>query len=320
MIKNQKPKISILILSYNHFDYIEKCIESVFLNQSESYDLELIVLDDGSEDGSIELLQKIKNTSPVEFKLLIKEHGGVESIARNFNELIELASGEYIAFLASDDEYTANRFEDQVAIMQNNDDCVIVYGNGINIESGEVLGSVHPERMHKMLLDSSGKSLLKYVVTTVPHLFIQSILVRGKFIKASNSFDPDLIADDWVFNIKILRKVVKEKKSIRFINKTLFLRNLHDKNTSRNFEVHFIRVKQVAERYAIDSQSLMRKVVADGLIDGLLSFDDKKVFFFVKKSLSFPALIPLLLFGIARKAIMYPLRRLRLLYTFDRNV
>lgn len=89
------PKVSVIIPVYNVEKYLEKCIESV-RNQS-FRDIEIIVVNDGSIDGSRKLLDKFSDERMV---IIDKENGGLSS-ARNAG--IEVARGEYLAFVDSDD-------------------------------------------------------------------------------------------------------------------------------------------------------------------------------------------------------------------------
>ena len=86
-------KISIIIPTYNSSKFIERCLNSI----PKSEDIEVIVVDDGSTDNTVDLVQKYDNI------LLIKaKHKGVSN-ARNVG--LEASSGDYITFLDSDDEY-----------------------------------------------------------------------------------------------------------------------------------------------------------------------------------------------------------------------
>lgn len=91
------PIFSVVIPLYNKEKFIIRSVESV-LNQTFS-DFELLVIDDGSSDRSLSLLDKIKDPR---LKVFTKKNGGVSS-ARNFG--IKNSSGKYIAFLDADDEY-----------------------------------------------------------------------------------------------------------------------------------------------------------------------------------------------------------------------
>ena len=100
------PKVSVIIPVYNVENYIEKCMNSV-INQTLK-DIEIIIVNDGSKDTSKEKLMKyVKLYSKI--KYLEKENGGLSS-ARNFG--IPYATGEYIAFLDSDDYIEPTMYEE----------------------------------------------------------------------------------------------------------------------------------------------------------------------------------------------------------------
>ena len=92
------PKVSVIVPFYNVEGYIEKCLETL-VNQTLK-DIEIILVNDGSKDRSIDIVKKFLKQYPEKIVYLEKENGGL-SDARNF--AIPYARGEYIAFLDSDD-------------------------------------------------------------------------------------------------------------------------------------------------------------------------------------------------------------------------
>lgn len=101
----EHPKISVIVPVYNAEDTIERCVDSI-LSQSFT-GLELLLIDDGSSDGSAELCkQYVEQDARVRYKWKI--NGGV-STARNLG-IIE-AQGEYICFVDSDDWLAENALE-----------------------------------------------------------------------------------------------------------------------------------------------------------------------------------------------------------------
>lgn len=92
-------KVSVIIPVYNVKPYLERCIHSV-LEQTYK-DLEIIMVDDGSTDGSGELADSLKSLSPC-IQVLHQKNQGLSG-ARNTG--IRNASGEYVVFLDSDDEW-----------------------------------------------------------------------------------------------------------------------------------------------------------------------------------------------------------------------
>ena len=98
-------KISVIIPIYNAEEYLEKCLNSVL---SQTYEnLEIILVNDGSSDKSLEIIEKYKNLDK-RIIVINKENGGVSS-ARNRG--IEEATGKYIIFIDADDYIDKSMFE-----------------------------------------------------------------------------------------------------------------------------------------------------------------------------------------------------------------
>ncbi len=95
------PKLSVIIPVYNCEKYLHKCLDSL-INQTLK-DIEIICVNDGSTDNSAEIIKTYSNV-----KLINKENGG-QSSARNKG--LEIAQGEYIGFVDSDDWIDLNYFE-----------------------------------------------------------------------------------------------------------------------------------------------------------------------------------------------------------------
>ena len=95
------PLVSVVICNYNYAGYISEAIESV-LDQTYT-DFELIIVDDGSTDNSVEI---INHYSDPRIRKILQENCGQ---AAAFNTGITLSSGKYIAFLDSDDYWSSNK-------------------------------------------------------------------------------------------------------------------------------------------------------------------------------------------------------------------
>ena len=100
------PKVSLIIPVYNVENYIEKCLDSV-INQTLK-DMEIIIVNDGSKDSSKQKVEKYLKKYPT-IKYLEKENGGL-SDARNYG--LPYATGEYVAFLDSDDYVEKTMYEE----------------------------------------------------------------------------------------------------------------------------------------------------------------------------------------------------------------
>ena len=100
-------KVSVIVPFYNVEGYIEKCLDTL-VNQTLK-DIEIILVNDGSTDRSIEIVNKFIRRYPEKIVYLEKENGGL-SDARNY--AIPYAKGEYIAFLDSDDYVEKDMYEE----------------------------------------------------------------------------------------------------------------------------------------------------------------------------------------------------------------
>lgn len=101
----RSPAVSVVLPSYNHRAYIEQAIESVLAQTLRSW--ELIVVDDGSSDGSPDLLQTRYGTHP-QIRLVFQDNRGAHQA---INRGIAMARGRYISILNSDDLYHPERLQ-----------------------------------------------------------------------------------------------------------------------------------------------------------------------------------------------------------------
>ncbi len=101
------PKISVIILTYNRAGLLQECITSVLDQNFEDY--ELLILDDGSTDDTLQILSSFKDSR---LKFFTFQHSGHVAKLRNIG--LQKSAGEYIAFLDSDDLWHKNHLFSQV--------------------------------------------------------------------------------------------------------------------------------------------------------------------------------------------------------------
>lgn len=277
------PKITVIVLAFNQVDYIETALSSIVEQSSGSYDLEIIVTDDGSTDGTADVIKEFQNRSAVPIIFNSNLHEGVEAIAKNLLFMINQSSGDYIAFLAGDDYYAPDRFERQVRMMESDRNIKILYSDGVNRVNGDVAGSCHSRKVVDLIQGSSNGEVYQYLTTEVPLLFMQGMLARADFLKEIQPFDVDLIADDWVFNIKVFSSLVMHGGKADFIDEAYFVRNIHGDNTSRNLVIHYERVSQVAERYCSTANIIKSKFIGSSIVSAARSRNKETLLFFIKK-------------------------------------
>lgn len=125
-------KASIIIPAYNAEGFIERAIRSV--SDHTLLDYEIVVVDDGSRDGTLSLLNRLADEIP-QLKVYSKENAG-PAAARNFG--MEKAKGDYILFCDSDDSFTPGAIDEVVGLCDKKGSDVLIFGYLLTQEGDSV--------------------------------------------------------------------------------------------------------------------------------------------------------------------------------------
>jgi len=189
---SDKPLISVVIPTYNRTQQTMSAVESAI---AQSYtNVEIIVVDDGSTDGSDLIIQQfIQKKSDSGFPIhFIRQSNQGASVARNTG--ISQARGEYIAFLDSDDSWELEKLEDQMrALEQFKNECAacftdarLVNNSGMDTSSFKAHG-----KNYKQLIGID-RDAAKSLAQSFSGFWISSLLVRSDTIKRIGGFSPDI--------------------------------------------------------------------------------------------------------------------------------
>lgn len=112
----RNPSLSVIIPTYNRKEILKKCLNALFNQTYPKSDYEIIVIDDGSTDGTEELVKSIINGSPCVLRYFKQENKG-PAVARNVG--IENANGEIILFIGDDIIATSTLLEEHIKWHKN---------------------------------------------------------------------------------------------------------------------------------------------------------------------------------------------------------
>jgi len=191
------PLISVIIPVYNVGEFLCPCLDRL---QAQTYrNLEILLIDDGSADDSGARCDEYAAKDP-RFQVVHKENGGVSS-ARNLG--LDMARGEYIAFVDSDDLIEPDYFETLLrdAVEQNAD---VVFCNMVDIdEQGNRLGENGSIRK-KARIDSLEEVLHRIVQNERRHYYmVCASLMKAERIK-NTRFESFAFGEDTYFMFKVL--------------------------------------------------------------------------------------------------------------------
>lgn len=187
-----EPKVSIIVPVYNVEQYLPKCIESI-LNQTYR-NLEIILVNDGSTDSSGSICDEYASKDP-RIKVLQQKNSGV-SAARNYG--LEIADGEYIGFVDSDDWLDDDMYSSLVDLAESNQADLAICGYYVNNDiDPSIKKEKAPERLTQEMaivkcLDIDYFSL----GTSLWNKLFKSSLIKGHKLKLDESL---VIGEDMLF-------------------------------------------------------------------------------------------------------------------------
>lgn len=133
-----RPRLCVCVVTYNQRDYIETCLRSI-LDQTVDADMRVVVGDDGSTDGTSDIIQALAAGYGPRLVHLRRERN--LGPFGNMLDLLARADGEFIARVDGDDYWRPGKLARQLAYLQRHPDCSAVYTNALTVdEGGRALG------------------------------------------------------------------------------------------------------------------------------------------------------------------------------------
>ncbi|WP_176421966.1 glycosyltransferase family 2 protein [Fibrobacter sp. UWH1] len=192
-----EKKISVIIPAYNVEKYLLQCVKSV---SNQTYkNLEIIVVDDGSKDSTLEIAQNLRNEDE-RIVVIHKENGGLSS-ARNAG--MNIATGDYVLFLDSDDWFESNACEVAISVAETNHADIVLFDYYREFEHEQVQYCAHKGDVLKY--EKNGKrEFFLYDMKTITawgKLYSRKILCELRFDEKMRT------AEDVEFNYRVFSNV-----------------------------------------------------------------------------------------------------------------
>jgi glycosyltransferase involved in cell wall biosynthesis len=186
------PEVSVIIPTYNRRAMLLEAIDSVLAQSTPAF--ELIVIDDGSTDGTGENEHLRRLAETIRIRIDRIDHRG-PAAARNRG--VAIARSPLIAFLDSDDLWSPTKLERQLAFVRDNPGCAISQTNEIWIRNGRRVnpGLRHRKRAGDIFIDSLRTCLIA----------MSSVMIRTDLFRSSGGFDEHMTAaEDYDLWLRIL--------------------------------------------------------------------------------------------------------------------
>lgn len=214
-------RVSVNIPVYNGSDYIRDTLESVLAQTVK--DFEIIIIDDGSNDGSGQVIKEFKDSR---IKYFFQENKGIGA-ARN--AAIEMSQGEYIAFLDQDDLWLPTKLEEELAMFDKGRDIGLVFCNTIFFSyKGDLFSYYGKEKPPQGMVFR--QLLRKYFLS------LETVMVRRSVLETVGLFPDYMMAEEYDLFLRIAYKF-----PFGYVDKALSKYRLHDKNYSWGRELEEIK-------------------------------------------------------------------------------
>lgn len=235
------PKVSVIVPIYNVEKYLEKCINSLLSQTLE--DIQIILVNDGSKDNSGNIAKEYEQNNKDRVIYVEKENGGL-SDARNYG--LKYATGDFIAFLDSDDYIEKNAYEEMYnkAIEENAD----------YVECDFIWEFPNKIRVDKQYPYKNKKEMLSFVRVVAWNKLIKRQLITDNNLE----FPKGLRYEDVEFTYKLIPFINKftyvDKPFIHYVQREGSIANVQNERTAEIFTVldnviEFYKKNNIYEKY-----------------------------------------------------------------------
>lgn len=279
------PYVSIICITYNQKDYIESAIKG-FLSQVVDYDVEILIADDASFDGTQEVISRFVALFPkkIKFFKFHKNKGGKE----NWNYLIDKAAGKYIAICDGDDYWIDDyKLKKQTNVLDNSPEYDLVFTDFDMILKGRVIKAMFKNKKLPTPIE------FKEILVSKPYLAPQSWLFRSKYKEVILEYNS--IKNNFVDGTFPLLLEVSHSSKIFFMNECTLAYRKHEGSVTGTRDLNKIKKfitgvyeiqKYYSEKYSVQESILnsIHKSYYKNILPYAIATNDKELIIQIKNN------------------------------------
>lgn len=213
------PLVSVVIPCYNHEQFVRDCIQSVIGQTYEN--IELIIIDDGSKDNSVEKIKEMLDLCEQRFVRFEFRSRPNKGLSATLNEALEWCRGQYFSAIASDDQILENKIQIQVKYMEKNSDTVALFGGSNYIDNYNNILKVNKLNFQEYLFDK--------IILNECQFYAPTQLMKTEILKKVGGYNEEILVEDWYMWLKMA-----ENGKIFCLSEVLANYRIHDSNTTKN--------------------------------------------------------------------------------------
>jgi alpha-1,3-rhamnosyltransferase len=231
-------------LGYNNEKFIEDNIRSIW--EGDYKQVEIIAVDDGSKDESVELLEALAKQSPYPMKVIAQAHTG--KIGMNFNTALKKARGEYVIFSCLDDYLYPDAISKKIKLMAADNSIGFIANGSITIidAKGKFLQTMVRLKEGQ---EYSIEDLIELEYKT-GSFFIPACVIRTEIVNTIGGYDEDMTGDDIVLKTKLFRYLSNHKEyAFLIFNEPSCYYRMHNSNIHKNISRQIRIISEYLARF-----------------------------------------------------------------------
>ena len=223
---------SVVIPTYNSQKTIINTLRSI---EKQIYkNLEVIIVDDGSTDSTIELIEDFESKNSINIKLLKQNNSGGPAKPRNLG--IAESKGTWICFLDSDDFWFSHKLNDIFLYLKDNSRCDV-------ISSNEVM--IYNKKFKRLIYGPSSENFYEDLLENGNKLSTSATCVKRSFLDKNNILFREDIKFSSVEDYDFWLQIAKNKGNFKFLEKFHGIYLLNEDSISKNRVLHFQNTRNV---------------------------------------------------------------------------
>jgi alpha-1,3-rhamnosyltransferase len=260
-----EPSVSVVVPSYNHTQFVASCLRSIIRQTHPPK--KLLVIDDGSKDGSTQVIESVLKECSFPSELIARGNRGLSA---TLNQGLELTGGDYFAYLSSDDVWLDNFLAARIKLLRNRPAAVLAYGNSYLIDEQNKVVDCTADWAHYK--DGDVREML--LQTTAP--MSPTVLYKRKSLERHGWNEGDRL-EDYELYLKL-----SLDGEFAFDPQVLSAWRVHETNTSWDQEMmlneHLNALRRVAPKLGIGDRQLetLTKEINFNRVEDFLRLGNKK--------------------------------------------
>ena len=219
-----KPLVTVIIPSYNHAKYVEYAIRSVL--EQTYQNLELLIIDDGSKDDSVNIIEEHLSKIKSPKRKITFIHRENRGLCNTLNQALEMARGDYVVTLASDDMLLPDSVSLMMQVALSDTSIAGVAGSLVEVDSENNYVPIFLNKLLSRNLDAKYISFEERFSLTEPFGAAGSLFSKNALIDVGG-FRADIWVEDYYIHLKLLEAGYKLYRVEHFVA----LYRIHDANS-----------------------------------------------------------------------------------------